>query len=275
MKRFLAICFLCLLAAAPIAAQEIPLVELVDVTGFSGQTVDMEVRLTNRVEQGVAGVDVVIKTVGKITQAGGQLTPFKVAEPKPGTDVAALPGTLWDIPIAKESRHTSTLNEAVEYRVVMAQSRPFTGPGQLLRIPIQISEDVMFDSAYPVQFGRVVFYTADGRPISVATRDGLLTVRAGRYGDLNGDGYVTVGDAILAIRIAIGQITAASPAPLTADQFTKALHFADVVPLNPDGTRGDGRVTIPDATAVLSLALGIPLTGGTTTGTGGGTAGGG
>lgn len=268
MKRLLAISLLCLLVAAPIAAQEVAQIQLQDVVGFSGQQVEMQILLNNRVEQGIAGVDIAILTIGKVTQATGQLVPFKIPDPTATIGVVAIPGTLWDIPISYEARQVSTRDESVEYRVTMAQSRPFTGPGQLMRIPVQISEDVMFDSAFPVRFARVVFYNINGEPIPVATKDGLLTVKAGRYGDLNGDGQVTVGDAILAIRIAIGQITAASPAPLSADQFTKALHFADVLPVKADGTRGDGKVTIPDATAILGLALGLPLPGAAATGGG-------
>lgn len=64
-----------------------------------------------------------------------------------------------------------------------------------------------------------------------------------RCGDVNGDGRITVQDAILALRIAGGFIKP-TPAMFAA---------ADVAPLdNPDG-----KITIEDAVVILKVAIGL------------------
>lgn len=62
------------------------------------------------------------------------------------------------------------------------------------------------------------------------------------HGDLNANGHIDVGDATVALRIALGLIT---PSPLQ-------LAIGDVVPIgNPDG-----KITVGDATAILATAIG-------------------
>jgi|GEM_PF-1726662 hypothetical protein len=74
-------------------------------------------------------------------------------------------------------------------------------------------------------------------------------VHAATPGDVDGDGKVTVADATIAVKLALG---------LSADeaQFPAA---ADVAPYpGVDGRKiGDGKITIADATRIIGFALGL------------------
>jgi hypothetical protein len=257
MKKLLAMAALCLASAVPVAAQELPLVQVQDVTAYAGQVVDVSITV-NAAVRGVAGADMVVETVGTIASGTGTLTPYTIPDPTAGT-TAATPGSLWDMPVAQEQRTTAQGTNQLEYRLALAQSRSFDGPGTLVKIPIKIDEGVMSDMSFPLKLGKVVLYDINGNPISVMTKDGTINIKGGRYGDLNGDGLVTVGDVILAIRMAIGQLTPTD----------KQLHFADVTPVSAAGVRGDGKITLADVTILLQMALGIATTGGGGTGAGG------
>jgi len=71
------------------------------------------------------------------------------------------------------------------------------------------------------------------------------------YGDVNGDGAVTVADALLALRAAVGLAT------LTDAQRAAA----DVAPPSGLGKpAGDGRVDVLDAVRILRRAIGLDMT---------------
>jgi hypothetical protein len=67
------------------------------------------------------------------------------------------------------------------------------------------------------------------------------------FGDINGDNKVNVQDATLALRIAVGIVTA-------TDTQIKA---GDVAPKKADGTFGDGRINVADATRILRVSVGL------------------
>ncbi|MGC8834061.1 MAG: S8 family serine peptidase [Armatimonadota bacterium] len=67
-------------------------------------------------------------------------------------------------------------------------------------------------------------------------------------GDIDGDSRVTVADAVLALRIALGVVE--SPPEI--------LRVADLAPVeNSTGSRGDGAITVADAVLILRMAVGI------------------
>ncbi|MGQ9698126.1 MAG: dockerin type I repeat-containing protein, partial [Armatimonadota bacterium] len=70
-----------------------------------------------------------------------------------------------------------------------------------------------------------------------------------RYGDVDSDGAVTLGDALLALRFALG---AAEPTP-------QQVLVADVAPSPGVGGRtfGDGTITVSDAVRMLRRAMGM------------------
>lgn len=74
---------------------------------------------------------------------------------------------------------------------------------------------------------------------------------AARYGDVNGDGAVTIADAIFTLKIALGL----EFDTVTSDQYVRA----DVAPYpGADGrTIGDTSVDVADATRTLQFAVGL------------------
>ena len=75
-----------------------------------------------------------------------------------------------------------------------------------------------------------------------------VEVRAPVPGDIDGDGRVTVVDAVLALRIALG----------VAESSPEILRVADLAPMeNSTGSRGDGAITVADAVLILRMAVGI------------------
>ena len=67
-------------------------------------------------------------------------------------------------------------------------------------------------------------------------------------GDLDGDGRVTMADAVLCLRVAVG---------LGSPAIDDLPIRADVAPAWAEGTTGDGSVTPADAVVVLRRAVGI------------------
>lgn len=75
-----------------------------------------------------------------------------------------------------------------------------------------------------------------------------VEVQTPALGDIDGDGRVTVADAVLALRIALGVVE--SPPEI--------LRVADLAPMeNSTGSRGDGAITVADAVLILRMAVGI------------------
>ena len=88
-------------------------------------------------------------------------------------------------------------------------------------------------------------YIADSGNSRVRKVEGLLP--AVLPGDANGDGHVTVADAVLVLRAAVGIIS--------LDARERAA--ADVAPCRPNGSCGDGAITVADALRILRLAVGL------------------
>lgn len=82
-----------------------------------------------------------------------------------------------------------------------------------------------------------------------AIQDGAQQSAPVAYGDVNGDGAVTVADVVMVLRFVVGQ---AVPTP---QQFVAA----DVAPApsTPGGKVGDGKITVADALRILRHAIGL------------------
>ena len=66
-------------------------------------------------------------------------------------------------------------------------------------------------------------------------------------GDINGDGIVDIGDALLALKFAVGQLQPTLP----------ELARGDVAPLVNGISIGDGKIDIEDAVLILRKAVGL------------------
>jgi hypothetical protein len=130
---------------------------------------------------------------------------------------------------------------------VLSPAQPFK-PGTLLaKLRILIPPEADTGHSYAVVLQRIQLYpsAADALPTSVTPGEVRITVPPG---DINADGRVTIADAVLCIRIVAKLIR---PLP---DSLPRR---ADVAPKNPNGTYGNGLVTISDATKILKRALGL------------------
>ncbi|MGQ9523255.1 MAG: hypothetical protein ACUVTZ_00305 [Armatimonadota bacterium] len=143
-------------------------------------------------------------------------------------------------------------------RTTLSASAPFgiAAPGAVLNV--RFHTPLVADIAlYRLRLDAALF-DMDGNPIPVRVVNGTVRVdpqlpqgSATRfvYGDLDGNGRVTVADAVKALRGLSGV------ARLSADQF----RAADIYPFPGIGgrTAGDGMLTLSDVLAVLHRALGI------------------
>jgi hypothetical protein len=93
-----------------------------------------------------------------------------------------------------------------------------------------------------VEFEEAAVYDENAESMDVSTQNGEVTITCDK-GDVNNDGDVNSGDAILTLRIAVGSITPTSWQGCAADM---------------DGTNG---VTSADAIAILRAAAGLAAPG--------------
>lgn len=172
----------------------------------------------------------------------GESTPSGVALPSlSSADVA--PGVLL---AGTNAVAAPTALEAGIVRIDAAASAPQDGPGSLVSLRFHLPQ-VMAGTAYTVRLVHAELTDASGSPIAVNTVSDQLTLTSLAPGDLNGDGRVTLSDAVLALRIVVGEL---SPTP-------SQVQAADVAPLHADGTYGDGKVTIADVVRLIDRAVGI------------------
>ena len=165
-----------------------------------------------------------------------QSTP--AGRPLPTADEAsARSGTM--LPDAQIAAHF-TENRAL--RIALASPSSGSGPGILCTFLVTVPPDARPGDAYAIDLRAVVGIGEAEWPIHAV--GGTLTVvgegpAVRRKGDVNGDGAITITDAVLALQMAVQLI---SPTP---DQ----LFAADI--------NGNGAVSVGDAVAILRAVLGI------------------
>jgi hypothetical protein len=100
-------------------------------------------------------------------------------------------------------------------------------------------------TVYPLTLTQATFTDPEDQPIAVTVSDGSLTVAnpSAVAGDLNANGRVEVGDATVALRIAVG-LDAPTPARLA---------LGDVAPKGSP----NGRIDVADALRILRRAIGL------------------
>lgn len=141
-------------------------------------------------------------------------------------------------PLAKDATLESTVDtKAFEIRAKLSLPNPVDGPGVLLNVPVTVDKATPPETLFALALSGTA--VVGDKEVAFASTDGTLRAFLRAKGDLNNDGKVNIADAILALRIAVGQI----PQPGAAE-----LPFGDL--------NGDGKIDAKDAIALLRLALG-------------------
>jgi len=99
------------------------------------------------------------------------------------------------------------------------------------------------DTALTSAFAFTTPVTADTTLYAKWTADSVIPVK----GDMNADSSVTVADALIALKIAVGLIT----------QTPDYLQQGDVGPMRNNAPTADGKIDISDAVVILQRAVGL------------------
>jgi hypothetical protein len=192
-----------------------------NVAGSAGQTVNVEIY----VDSALANL------------AGAQLT---VQYGSIGTVQAS---SITKGPLIGDSNWTAAVNDLNPGEVTLGAvgATPQTGPGLLATVPMQIASTTP-PGSYGITLSSVVLLDTQGKRIASQALSGLLTVSPPAPivpGDVNNDQAVTVADATLALRAAVGLATLNSQQQAAVD------------------INGDGSVDVRDATLILRKAVGL------------------
>lgn len=126
---------------------------------------------------------------------------------------------------------------------ISATSHTLRGWGRLLNVHFLVNADADEGTTASHAFTSVTLFDRDANPLAVDFSDtALFTVAAGYdRGDVNGDGEVNSGDALLALLASVG---------------ARNLH---ALAFNAADMNGDGLLTPADITLILRLSVGLPL----------------
>jgi hypothetical protein len=136
-------------------------------------------------------------------------------------------------------------NGQVNFSGISTIGAQIQGEGRILTVDFIVASGTSAWTTSTLAFVQVFLYDAAANQIVVDYADTALFTCAANYilGDLNGNGIITSADALIAQRIATGEIT---PTPLQGIA-------GDV--------NGDGLIDAADVTLILRLAVGLPLSG--------------
>ena len=187
---------------------------MADAEGIVGGTVTMPVCLTN--EDEITAFQVEIETPEGISVSSCSLTERKIDHTPP------TPAQL--------------NNGNYQIATLSPTSSPFSGnEGALLNVTLTLSSDLQVGD-YPITIKNIELTTPSEVGFTPSNVTATLTVRLPGSGDVNGDGKVTITDAVGIVNYILGRPSA---------NFRSEV--ADV--------NGDGRISITDAVAVVNRIL--------------------
>ena len=232
MKKFLSI----LLCVAMLCAVSVPVfaegentteavVSAGSVTGSAGETVTVPVSIEKNPGFGAMTVTVTYDA-DLLSVTDDKVTPGEVIDGA----VSTADGT--------KAMYLANTAEVGKIYISVIKAENVTGDGVLFNIEFTAAASASGETKVSVTVDELANESADVYTGYTAAEGTVTFESAFKYGDVDGDGEVTVTDALMVLQHSVGKI-------VLADNFAKA---ADV-----DGTEG---VSVTDALAVLQYAVG-------------------
>ena len=198
-----------------------------DVRGLAGSTVTLPINLGNA--NGITGYGMDIR----ISYNQNILTPIDFHR-TPLTDTFAFMSNI------------GVANGQVNFSGISGMGAQIVGEGHILNVDFFVVPGTPAWTTTTLAFVQVFLYDVVPSRINVDYSDTARFTVAADYilGDLNGDGIVNSADALIAQRIAVGEVI---PTPL--QQYAGDIN-------------GDGQIDSADVILILRLAVGLPISGG-------------
>ena len=235
MRRFLILCVLLVLAVPPALAQK-GIISIGDYTAKPGDIISVDIMMDEKVKN-VAGIQLTVE-FRESTVAGAPPLVALENPQKPGSGEADLtrgPKLPVGAFVMSDARMAGKLRLAVVY------IEGFSGPGQLVSFRLSIPANAPHGAKYILKLKDVVANDSYVSPIELNVKDGSVTVVPPVRGDVNGDGKVTISDATIALRIAVG------------------INRASDYQLRVGDLNGNGKIDVSDTVRILCAAVGIEV----------------
>jgi fibronectin type 3 domain-containing protein len=197
-----------------------------DIKGEAGDTVSLPINASNATGVGstAAGIDI------KLLYNPDLLTPTEVHKTSLTQDF-----TFYD--------NISQANGQLNISGISSTGATITGEGHIVEVDFSVNSSAEEGTQDTLSFVEVKIYDDVPSPLTVDYTDTATFTVSARYkrGDLNGDGAVDSADALIAMKIAIGDI----------DPSGEQSEAGDI--------NGDGKIDTADAILILRMAVGLPI----------------
>lgn len=220
-----------------------PLITVGTTEVFAGGEATLDIT-ANADLKNVTAAEIVLLFPQKIEQGGISFIPL--------TATSFTPGPVWEtnpLSVGVEQILVDPAGRPIEtenrFILSAAQPRKFDGPGLLFQVLVKAHPFLTQTVLFPIKVEKAQIVDDQGKIVPVAWQNGVVRVEGGIFGDVDGDGFLTVADAVQVLRFVIGIQTPTK----------KQLHYGDVSPVRPDQTFGDGKLTTADALLILRRAL--------------------
>lgn len=215
-----------------------PALQVSSISGSPGQDVLLPVALNGDV-RGVAGLMLKVRFDGRTPDSAPplQLAGLGSHRLSPAFSGVDQKDYLYG---SSAPRNASGLPIEGQRLIAIVHPEPVDGSAEVIRLPFRIAENSPAGAVYTVEIIPVA-NDVDGRKLDVAAATATLTVSGGvlKPGDVDGNGRVEVGDAVLTLRCVVGL------AELTTEQRTRA------------DLNGAGGVEVGDAVSILRVITGL------------------
>ena len=197
-----------------------------DIKGEAGDKVTLPVNVSNATGVGstAGGIDI------KLSYNPNLLTPTRVSKTTLTKDF-----TLYD--------NVSAANGQLNISGINTKAGTITGEGALVEVEFSVNRAAADGATATLSFVEVKLYDEAAKLLTVDYTDTATFTVGTTYkrGDLNGDGTVDSADALIAMKIATGEIEPSKEQQEAGD------------------INGNGKINTADAILILRMAVGLPI----------------